>query len=200
MPRAVIQHGMISAAQKVRLRRGYCAILEARVRASTTEQRHVLRARIVLAAAAGHTTRQIGRDLDTTPTTVSLWRIRYAQEGLDGLEDRDRGGPPALYGEATDAAIRKVLDAPPPKGFARWSGPLIADALGNVDVNTCGGRCASRRSSGGRARAGARATIRTLPPRPADVVRLSLAPPKSAFFLCVDEKPSIQALERREAT
>jgi hypothetical protein len=27
-----------------------------------------------------------------------------------------------------------VLDRPPPKGFARWNGPLIAKALGDVDV------------------------------------------------------------------
>ena len=92
MGRVMIQHGMILAAQKVRLRRGDRAILEARVRAPTTEQRHVLRARIVLAATAGRTTREIGRNLNTTPTAVSLWRIRYAQEGHDGLEDRDRGG------------------------------------------------------------------------------------------------------------
>jgi hypothetical protein len=43
-------------------------------------------------------------------------------------------GPTALYNEKTDAAIRKVLDQPPPKGFARWSGPLIAKALDNVGV------------------------------------------------------------------
>jgi transposase-like protein len=39
-----------------------------------------------LEAAEGHGTREIARELETTPTTVSLWRIRYAREGLDGLE------------------------------------------------------------------------------------------------------------------
>ena len=119
---------------KVRLRRGDRAILEARLRAATTEQRQLLRIRIVLEAADGHGTREIARELETTPTTVSLWRIRYAREGLEGLEDRLRPGTPPIYGDATDAAIRKVLDQPPPKGFARWNGPLIARALGNVDV------------------------------------------------------------------
>jgi hypothetical protein len=27
-----------------------------------------------------------------------------------------------------------VLDQPPPPGFARWNGPLIVKALGDVDV------------------------------------------------------------------
>src|SRR5450756_1730559 len=77
---------MISDAMKVRLRPGDRGVLEARLRAATTEQRQLLRIRIVLEAAEGHATREIARELETTPTTVSLWRIRYAREGLDGLE------------------------------------------------------------------------------------------------------------------
>jgi hypothetical protein len=33
---------------------------------------------------------------------------------------------------------------------------------------------------------------------PSDVVGLSIAPPKNAIVLCVDEKPSIQTLERAQ--
>src|SRR5664280_988673 len=93
---------MISDAMKVRLRPGDRGVLEARLRAATTEQRQLLRIRIVLEAAEGHGTREIARDLETTPTTVSLWRIRYAHEGLDGLEDRLRSGTCLLY--TSDAA------------------------------------------------------------------------------------------------
>src|SRR5260370_13920657 len=125
---------MISDATKVRLRPGDRSIWEARLRAATTEQRQLLRIRIVLEAAEGYATREIARELETTPTTVSLWRIRYAREGLDGLEDRLRSGTPAIYGETTDHRIRKVLDQPPPKGLARWNGPLISRALSDVGV------------------------------------------------------------------
>src|SRR5207249_3692673 len=128
---------MVSDATKVRLRPGDRSVLEARLRAATTEQRQLLRTRIVLEAAEGHATREIARELETTPTTVSLWRIRYAREGLDGLEDRLRSGTPPIYDETTDERIRKVLDRPP-KGFARWNGPLIAQALGDVGpANAC---------------------------------------------------------------
>jgi hypothetical protein len=34
--------------------------------------------------------------------------------------------------------------------------------------------------------------------RPADVVGLYMAPPENATVICVDEKPSIQALERAQ--
>ena len=125
---------MIPDAIEVRLKPKERAVLEARLRAATTEQRQLLRIRIVLEAADGSGTREIARELDTTPTTVSLWRGRFARERLDGLEDLPRSGTPPIYSEATDKRIRAVLDRPPPKGFARWNGPLIAKALGDVDV------------------------------------------------------------------
>ena len=168
------------------------------MRAPTTEQRHVLRARIVLSAATGLATREIGRDLNTTPTTVSLWRIRYAQEGLDGLEDRDRGGSPAIYGEKIDAAIRKVLDSPPPKGFARWSGPLIADALGNVDVQYVWRSLRKQKIDLAGRKSWCESNDPDFATKAADVVGLYMAPPKNAVVLCIDEKPSIQALERAQ--
>src|SRR6476646_4713955 len=34
----------------------------------------------------------------------------------------------------TDKRILRQLDKPPPEGFARWTGPLLAEALGDVDV------------------------------------------------------------------
>src|SRR5262245_12107780 len=63
---------MIPDAIEVRLNRKERAELEARLRAATTEQRQLLRIKIVLEAADGFGTREIARELDTTPTTVSL--------------------------------------------------------------------------------------------------------------------------------
>src|SRR5260370_20088347 len=106
------------------------AVLEARLRASTTEQRQVFRARIVLVAAAGRSTRSIAREVGTMPRTVSGWRARFAREGLTGLEDKVRPGPAPKYGTQTGRRILGVLDQSPPTGYARWTGPLIAAALG----------------------------------------------------------------------
>ena len=38
---------------------------------------------------------------------------------LDRLVDLPRSGAPPIYGAATDERIRKALDRPPPKSFAR---------------------------------------------------------------------------------
>src|SRR6187402_2060376 len=125
---------MFSDAREVRLGPDERAELEAWLRAPTSEQRHVFRARIVLMAAEGLSTRAIARDLGTMPRTVSHWRIRFAEEGLSGLDDRPRPGgrASAKYDETTDRRILAVLGRPPPEGYARWTGGLVAEALGDV--------------------------------------------------------------------
>ena len=189
---------MIPDAIEVRLTRKERAVLDARLRAATTEQRQLLRIRIVLEAAHGMGTREIARELDTTPTTVSLWRGRYAREGLDGLNDLPRSGAPPIYSEATDRRIRAVLDQPPPKGFARWNGPLIAEALGDVDVQYVWRSLRKQKIDLGGRKSWCESNDAQFATKAADVVGLYLAPPENAVVLCVDEKPSIQALARAQ--
>jgi transposase len=189
---------MIQDAIEVRLKPRQLDELEARLRAGTTQQRDVLRLKIVLHAAEGASTREIARILETTPTTVSLWRGRFAREGFDGLVDLPRSGTPPVYGAATDERIRKVLDRPPPKGFARWSGPLIAKALGDVDVQYVWRSLREQKIDLGGRKSWCESNDPDFASKAADVVGLYMAPPEKAIVLCVDEKPSIQALERAQ--
>ena len=174
----------------MRLRPVDRGVLEARLRATTIEQRQLLRIRIGPEAAEGHGTRVIARGLKTAPTTVSLWRIRYA-----GLEDRLRSGTPPIYGEVTDQRIRKALDQPPPKGVARWNGRLIPRALADVDVQYVWRSLRKQKTDLAGRKSWCESNDPDFAAKAADVVDLYMAPPKNALVLCVDEKPSIQALE-----
>src|ERR1035437_7699958 len=69
------------------------------LRAGTSEQRMVERARIVLAAADGIGTNEIARQLLTRPARVSKWRTRFARDRLTGLVDAPRPGAQARYDE-----------------------------------------------------------------------------------------------------
>jgi transposase len=189
---------MIPDAIEVHLTRKERVELEARLRAGTTEQRQLLRIRIVLEAAEGWGTRDIARELDTTPTTVSLWRGRFARERLAGLEDQPRSGAPCIYDAETDQRIRTVLDQPPPKGFARWNGPLIAQALGDVDVQYVWRSLRKQKIDLSGRKSWCESNDPQFAAKAADVVGLYLAPPANAVVLCVDEKPSIQALQRAQ--
>ena len=71
--------------------------LEARARRYTLPYREVVRAKIVLMAAAGLDNDEIAARLDTRREIVSKWRKRFFEQGLAGLEERPRGGRPPVF-------------------------------------------------------------------------------------------------------
>jgi transposase len=189
---------MIPEAAEVRLSPEDRAVLEARLRAPTTEQRDVLRARIILLAADGRSTRSIARTVGTMPRTVSLWRGRFARDGLAGLTDKPRPGPRPKYGAESGRRILAVLDKPPPAGFARWTGPLIAAELGDVHEQQVWRFLRAQQIDLDGRKSWCESQDPDFVAKAADVVGLYIAPPENAIVICVDEKPSIQALERAQ--
>ncbi len=72
--------------------------LERVVRAHTTPQRTVKRARVVLLAAEGVPNRQISAQVGMSEEYVGMWRRRFEAERMKGLRDRPRSGRPRTYG------------------------------------------------------------------------------------------------------
>src|SRR6266481_2607145 len=189
---------MIPEAREVHLSRKDRKVLEACCRSPVTLQRDLKRARIVLLAAAGHSTRSIAKEVGVQPRIVSLWRHRYADHGLEGLQDKPRPGKQPIYTKATDKRILKLLDKSPPAGYARWTGPLLAGELGDVDVQYVWRFLRSNKIDLAARKSWCESNDPQFTAKAADVVGLYVAPPKKAIVLCVDEKPSIQALERAQ--
>src|SRR6266478_1960673 len=189
---------MIPEAREVHLSRKDRKVLEASSRSPRTLQRDLKRARIVLLAAAGRSTRSIAKEVGVQPRIVSLWRHRYADHGLEGLKDKPRPGKQPIYTKTTDKRILKLLDKPPPQGFARWTGPLLAEALGDVDVQYVWRFLRSHKIDLVARKSWCESNDPNFTAKAADVVGLYVAPPEKAIVLCVDEKPSIQALERAQ--
>ena len=91
------------------------AELERIVGASSSEVRLVERARIVLAAAEGLKGLEIADRVGCSEPTVVKWRGRYARDGLDGLRDAPRSGPPLTHGPVIRALlIAKACTRPKP--------------------------------------------------------------------------------------
>lgn len=139
----------------------------------------------------------IARRLETRAATVTKWRTRFARSGMDGLKDAPRSGQKRRYLLDDERRVLRMLDQPPPSGFAQWNGTLLAQAL-SLPANfvwkvlRCHGIQLQRRRSW---------CISTDPQfarKAADIVGLYLDPPENALVLCVDEKPHIQALERAQ--
>lgn len=174
------------------------ATLTSWVGAGTTEQRLVVRAQIVLAAASGAATQQIAADLGQRPATVSKWRKRYAEGGIVALHDQARSGRPALHGEEDEARILRQLDQEPPLGYAAWNGRLLAQALGDLSADYVWQVLRNLGISLQQRHSWCVSTDPEFAAKAADIIGLYLDPPENAVVICVDEKPSIQALERAQ--
>src|SRR5215212_9247046 len=174
------------------------AEVEGLARSTKTEHRMRQRARIVLLAANGVKTRAIGRAVGCTTGTASKWRVRYAEKRLAGLDETGNRGAEPKYGAETDKRILALLDQPPPKGHARWSGPLLAAALGDVDVQYVWRFLRTQKIDLAGRKSWCESNDPEFAAKAADVVGLYMAPPENAIVICVDEKPSIQALERAQ--
>lgn len=172
--------------------------LEAWVRAGKTERRLAERARIVLAAGDGESTISIARSQRQRPATVSKWRLRFAQDGLAGLQDASRPGAARRYDAKTERRILAQLDEAPPSGYSTWTGGLVAQALGDVSKHQVWRVLRAEGIHLQRRRSWCISTDPQFAAKAADIVALYLDPPENAVILSVDEKPHIQALERAQ--
>jgi len=172
--------------------------LESLVRKATSEQRMVQRARIVLEAAAGRASKEIALTLKLRAATVSKWRTRFYRDRMGGLEDAPRPGKTAKYDAATEKRILSQLDAPPPAGYATWTGGLVAKALGDVSPHQVWRVLRRHGIHLQRRHSWCVSTDPEFTQKAADIVGLYLDPPEDAIVIGVDEKPAIQALERAQ--
>jgi len=72
-------------------------ILERRAQKYTLPYYQVLRAKMILLAAEGQQNEQIAASLSVGRDVVSLWRKRFFNERLRGLEERPRPGRPPVF-------------------------------------------------------------------------------------------------------
>jgi transposase len=89
-----------------------------------------MRARIVLRAAQGASNTQIAVQVGASLPTVGLWRRKFSEQGLEGLETAPRAGRPR---EIDDAEVQRVLAMTlqaPLDGSTHWSARRLAAAAG----------------------------------------------------------------------
>jgi transposase len=171
------------------------AKLVAMSRGRSQEARMVERARIILACLEGKEIQQVARELDASIPTVSKWRRRFTEGGLAALRDRPRPGKPRIYDLAFRDRVLRLIEQPPPKGLSHWDGPAVASALG-ASVHAVWRVLRKEGIYLQRLRTWCVSTDPEFAPKAAEVIGLYLNPPLNALVLSVDEKPSIQALQR----
>jgi transposase len=169
-----------------------------RSRSHKLGKRDVLRAKIILACAMGKHYDDIQKELSISRPTINKWKSRYKKHGLAGLKDLYRSGKPAVYDQADKARVIQLACSRPDGGYTNWSQRRIAGKLGmsqtkvqqilsNHDLKPhkvdywCG-----------------KSTDPEFEEKMLNVVGLYMSPPENALVISVDEKTSIQALDRSQ--
>jgi transposase len=172
--------------------------LEAITRDRNAAQKHVARAKVILATAAGCGTMEVMRRSGLSKPGVWRWQERFMQEGVDGLL-RDKTRPPGKP-RLPDEAVRRVLDltlSEPPGEATHWTGRMMARAS-DVSLRSVQRIWAAHGLEPHRLRTFKLSRDPLLAERLKDVVGLYVDPPAHAVVLSVDEKSQIQALGRTQ--
>lgn len=167
-------------------------------RGRSTPARMVLRAKIVLQAAAGKRNNEIAEELETQQKTVGLWRKRFAEQRIAGIEkDAPGRGRPAMTDAATVAEIIRITTQEDPPNATHWSTRDMAKVAG-VSAATVRRIWAAHGLKPHLFRTFKISRDPDFVEKLEDVIGLYLSPPANAIVLSCDEKSQIQALDRTQ--
>ena len=181
------------------------AELERRVRATTSAQRDVSRARIILGCADGGSAEAVARRVGVSSRTVERWRARFLAKGLDGLHDAPRPGHKPKFGPVARLELISLACEPVTASDGKSTRTIEevgAEAVARGMVDSIGWSSVQR----------ILAAVDLKPhlvqgwvhsPDPefrkkvTAITELYLHQPAGSVVLSIDEKTGMQALERR---
>ncbi|HVG17404.1 MAG TPA: IS630 family transposase [Chitinophagaceae bacterium] len=170
--------------------------LEKHLKCRNAARKDYERAYIVMESSKGRQPSEIAKELRTYPNKVIEWKKAYQQYGLSGLKDKAKSGRKKSYDQTFRDNVLKKISEPPPKGYGRWDAPLLAKELSSSEDAIW--RLLKKEGIHlNRQRSWCISTDKNFTAKAADIVGLYLNPPVNAMVICVDEKPGIQALERK---
>ena len=183
---------------EVRLGPGDLERLEAVAADRNRAQKHVWRARIILATAEGCGTAEVMRRAGVSKPCVWRWQRRFMEGGVDGLlRDKTRKPGKAPVPDAVvDRLVAHTLSDPPGE-TTHWTSRAMAEVTG-LAVSTVQKIWRAHGLAPHRLRTFKLSRDPQFTAKVRDVVGLYLDPPAHAVVLSVDEKSQIQALDRTQ--
>src|SRR5271163_1339451 len=179
---------------------GQREVLESLARSRSGAHREVVRAKALLMAADGMANTAIAASLSVSPASVKSWRDRFAEEGLAKLGQvrKGRGRKPSIPQSTIDEIV-DLTQNHGPNGQTHWSCRTMA-AAAEVSKSTVQLVWHARGLKPHRVKTFKLSNDPRLEEKLVDVVGLYMSPPEKAIVLCADEKSSVQALDRTQAS
>jgi transposase len=175
-------------------------VLDRVARSSTAAHREVVRAQVLLEAADGTANAEIARRHPVSVITVRAWRAAFEIDGLSGWGEvkKGRGRKPSIS-EDTIAEIVELTTKATPPAATHWSCRTMAARV-RVSPATVQRVWSELGLKPHRIDLFKISNDPRFTEKLIDVVGLYLDPPDQAMVLCMDEKSSIQALDRTQAS
>jgi transposase len=149
----------------------------------------------MLLVAKGLSFSEICRRLNCTDRYISVWKRRFEQERLKGLDSRYRGSQRRVRTAQMEAKILEATRKGPSDGTTHWSSYRLAKDLG-VSHTTVYRVWRQFGIQPHRLRRYMASDDPQFEEKAADVIGLYLNAPEHAAVFSVDEKSAIQALDR----
>jgi len=174
------------------------AELERLIRGRNTPQKVVMRARIIALTADGVPTARIVRDVEASYPTITRWRKRYREQGVEGLrKDAPRPGrKPRISEEQVRNVVERTLHSTPVNA-THWSTRTMA-AVSGLSKATVQRIWKAHGLQPHRSETFKLSRDPHFVEKLQDVIGLYLDPPEKAIVFSVDEKSQIQALDRTQ--
>jgi transposase len=175
-------------------------ILEKLASSQRAQHREVTRAKALLMAEQGLANTAIGATLGVSPSSVAEWRKIFVAEGVTkfGQVHTGRGRKASIPAEKI-AEILRLTKESKPDGETHWSCRSMAKTVG-VSPATVQRVWSARGLKPHLVRTFKLSNDPRFEEKLIDVVGLYLNPPDKAVVLCMDEKSSVQALDRTQAS
>ena len=172
--------------------------LESMSRSRSLPAALTLRAKLVLACAAGAPNSDVAQRYEVSNATVGKWRRRFIAQRMTGLHDELRPGKPrTIDDERIAELVNTTLHTKPTDGSTHWSVRSVAGHTG-VSKSSVHRYFQMFGLQPHRTETFKLSTDPFFIEKLRDVVGLYLNPPDNALVLCVDEKSQVQALDRTQ--
>jgi len=164
----------------------------------TAPHRQVLRARVLLLAGDGVANARIAEQVGVSAGTVRTWRARFSVDGVVklGKVASGRGRKPLITTAQVDEIVELTRNSVP-EGQTHWSCRTMAERVG-VSPATVQRIWSARGLKPHLVDTFKLSTDPRFEEKLIDVVGLYVNPPEKAIVLCMDEKSSVQALDRTQ--
>jgi transposase len=172
--------------------------LQSIARSQTAPHRLVTRSQALLLAADGVANTRIAKQVNAAVPTIRAWRARFEAEGIRefGKVAAGRGRKPKISDDQVAEIVRLTQNGHP-EGHTHWSCRTMAKATG-VSSASVQRIWSSRGLKPHRVHTFKISSDPKFDEKLIDVVGLYLNPPDQAVVLCMDEKSSVQALDRTQ--